>query len=56
VAVTVSHSAPVEADTAADSVAYINAWVTDTNIDILSPQLYTSGTESSPDYAETSFC
>ena len=56
VVVTVSHSAPYEADTPADSVAYINAMVADTNIDMLSPQLYSSGTEPSPDYAETSFC
>jgi len=54
--VTVSHSAPYETDTPADAVALMNAFVADTNIDMLSPQLYSSGTETSPDYAETSAC
>jgi len=54
--ITVSHSAPYETDTPADAIALINAWVADTNVDMLSPQLYSSGTEPAPDYAETSAC
>ena len=54
VAVTTSHSAPYQCDTPEDAVAFVKAWTADANIDILSPQLYSSGSESSPEYAETS--
>jgi len=47
VLVTVSHSAPYGIN---DKVQLMNALFADPNIDILSPQLYSSGTESSNDY------
>ena len=50
VLVTTSHSAPYGI---ADASTLLNSWVTDPNIDILSPQLYTSGIETAPNY-ETS--
>jgi hypothetical protein len=56
VAVTTSHSAPYQCDSADDAVAFVKAWVTDSNIDILSPQLYSSGSETAPEFAETNSC
>lgn len=56
VAVTTSHSAPYQCDSAADAVAITKAWIADANIDILSPQLYSSGQEGVPEFAETSSC
>jgi len=56
VAVTTSHSAPYQCDTPEDAVAFVKAWAADANIDILSPQLYSSGSEGSPEYAETNSC
>jgi len=45
--VTVSHSAPYGCS---DKVALMNAFFGDSNTDYLSPQLYTSGNEASPDF------
>jgi len=56
VGVTTSHSAPYQTSTPATAVDLVKAWVGDDNVDILSPQLYGSGTETSPDFAETSSC
>jgi len=56
VGVTTSHSAPYETDTPEVAVDLIKNWVQDSNIDFLSPQLYSSGMEGSPDFAETSNC
>merc|ERR550525_81214 len=56
VAVTTSHSAPYQCDSAADAVAITKAWIADANIDILSPQLYSSGQEGTPEFAETNSC
>lgn len=56
VVVTMSHSAPYQTDTPQDAVAFVKAWVRDGNIDMVSPQLYSSGMESSPDLRETFFC
>lgn len=56
VIVTVAHSAPYHTDTPTDGVELMKAWVMDENIDILSPQLYSSGTESVPDFDETYNC
>mmetsp|Transcript_16569 Transcript_16569/g.36654 ORF Transcript_16569/g.36654 Transcript_16569/m.36654 type:complete len:250 (-) Transcript_16569:118-867(-) len=56
VAVTTSHSAPYQCDAPEDAVAYVKAWVADGNIDILSPQLYSSGQEAAPEFAETNSC
>ena len=48
VIVTTSHSAPYDCDTPETAIALVVAWVQDPNIDILSPQLYTTGFETSP--------
>jgi hypothetical protein len=56
VGVTTSHSAPYATDTPEDAIAFVKAWVQDDNIDILSPQLYSSGQESSPEFDETATC
>lgn len=37
-------------------VDLVKAWAADANIDYLSPQLYSSGIEGSPEFAETSYC
>ncbi len=54
--ITTSHSAPYATDTPADAVNYVKAWVQDTNIDYISPQLYSDGTELTPDFSETGSC
>ena len=46
VGVTTSHSAPYQTDEPADAVAFVKAWVADPRIDVLSPQLYSSGSEA----------
>lgn len=56
VGVTTSHSAPYQCDSPEDAIALVKAWVVDSNIDILSPQLYSSGQESAPEFAETASC
>jgi len=56
VGVTTSHSAPYETDTPNVAVDLVKNWVKDSNIDFLSPQLYSSGLEGAPDFAETSNC
>jgi len=55
-AITVSHTAPYDCDTPQDAVDFVKAFVQDANVDIISPQLYTSGWESQPDFAVTGFC
>jgi len=56
VAVTTSHSAPYSTDPPEDAATYVSSWAQSTNVDILSPQLYTSGLEAEPDFAETWNC
>jgi len=56
VGVTTSHSAPYMTDTPQVAVDLVKSWVKDSNIDLLSPQLYSSGNEGAPDFAETSNC
>eukprot|EP00729_Bicosta_minor_P004956 gene4956-4683_t len=56
VGVTTSHSAPYATDTPEVAVALVKAWAVDPNVDVLSPQLYSSGQESSPEFDETSAC
>ena len=56
VIVTTSHSAPYDCDTPETAIALVVAWVQDDNIDILSPQLYTTGLETSPSFEHTSEC
>ena len=53
VAVTTSHSAPYQCDAPEDAVAFVKAWAADANIDILSSQLYSSGSETSPEFANS---
>lgn len=56
VGVTISHSAPYQTDSPAVAVALVRAWAADPNIDILSPQLYSSGQEPAPQFDETASC
>lgn len=56
VVITTSHSAPYQTNTPATATALVTAWVQDTNVDVISPQLYSSGYETSPDFAETNSC
>lgn len=56
VIVTMSHSAPYYTESPEDAVAFIKAWVQDENIDIISPQLYSSGHETGPVLDETYTC
>ena len=53
VVVTTSHSAPSNTTTPQDAIDIVTAWQTDSNIDMLSPQIYSTGTEASPDFSET---
>jgi LysM repeat protein len=50
VLVTVSHSAPFKID---DAAALMSSFFSSTNIDFLSPQLYTTGEETQNDYSLT---
>lgn len=56
VIVTTSHSAPYQTQTPDVAVALVKSWVRDKNIEAVSPQLYSSGQEGAPDFAETSQC
>ena len=56
VVVTMSHSAPYYTESPEDAVALVKSWVQDDNIDIISPQLYSSGHESGPILDETFTC
>ena len=56
VIVTMSGSAPFSCDTPQDAVDLVKAWVQDSNIDILSPKLYSVGNETKPEFDETSSC
>ena len=56
VAVTTSHSAPYQVDSPDVAPALVKSWAADANVDILSPQLYSSGTEAAPQFATTSSC
>jgi hypothetical protein len=50
VIVTTSHSAPLVTNNAA---AFIDMWIHSTDIDIISPQLYSRGEEKEPEFATT---
>merc|ERR1712150_452245 len=56
VMVTTSHSAPYQCDTAQDAVDILKAWCADDNLDVISPQLYSSGRESKPELVPTNSC
>merc|ERR1719217_1042656 len=53
VMVTTSHSAPYATATASSKLALLDAWVKSKNIDLFSPQLYTSGHEKIPEFEIT---
>jgi len=53
VMVTTSHSAPYAASSEKAKELLVDSWVASDHIDIFSPQLYTSGSESSPEFANT---
>jgi hypothetical protein len=55
-AITVSHTAPYDTNTPQDATDFVSAFVQDANVDIISPQLYTSGFENQPDFAVTGNC
>ena len=48
--VTTSHSAPYAAGSDTSKMALVDSWAKDDNIDIFSPQLYTSGNEDKPEF------
>ena len=50
---TVSHSAPYGAPDEANAQSQMRAFFEDSNIDYLSPQLYTTGEEQENNYATT---
>ena len=52
VLVTTSHSAPYAASSDNAKELLVDSWVASKNIDIFSPQLYTSGTEAAPEFDE----
>jgi len=56
VGVTTSHSAPYQCDSPHDAVDFVKAWCADPNVDVISPQLYSSGMEGTPELASTSSC
>ena len=56
VGVTTSHSGPFDTDTPQIAVDLVKYWISEPNIDFLSPTLFSTGTESTPDFEETNFC
>ena len=56
VVVATSHSAPKSTIMPADGVDFIKAWTNDSNIDIISPKLFETGTETIPNFSETASC
>mmetsp|Transcript_12623 Transcript_12623/g.25746 ORF Transcript_12623/g.25746 Transcript_12623/m.25746 type:complete len:114 (-) Transcript_12623:34-375(-) len=56
VIITTSHSAPYQTDDASVAVDLVKSWCNSENVDYLSPQLYSSGMEGSPELDETSSC
>jgi len=53
VMVTTSHTAPYAAASDASKPMMVDSWVKSNDIDIFSPQLYTSGREGKPEFDET---
>jgi len=56
VAITVSHTAPYDTDSPQIATQLVQSFVANTDVDIISPQLYTSGWENAPDFALTGSC
>ena len=53
VMITTSHSAPYAASSNHAKQLFVDSWVKSKDIDIFSPQLYTSGYEANPDFGMT---
>ena len=51
VVITTSHSGPYRAESPQDAVNFVKSWVSDPNVHVISPQLYSSGYEGTPDFA-----
>ena len=56
VGLTIPHTAPFQTDTPEIAINLVTSWTEDENIDFISPQLYSVGNETSPDYEETGKC
>merc|ERR1711918_209760 len=57
VGLTTSHSAPYETDSPSDAKRLVESWCANGgDLDLISPQLYTTGYETAPDFAVTSSC
>ncbi|GMH80603.1 hypothetical protein TrST_g632 [Triparma strigata] len=56
VVITTSHSAPYATDTPSVAVDLVKSWCSDPNVDVISPQLYSSGMEATPETDETASC
>ena len=54
VMITTSHSAPYSADTDEIRIAFVESWIKSPDVDYISPQLYTSGSEGSPEMEPSS--
>lgn len=55
VIVTTSHSGPYDMN-GVEATKLVKSWVKDHNIDYISPQLYSTGREANPEFAETNNC
>jgi len=56
VIVSTTHTAPVGAASAKDRTRFVKAWAKNAWIDVISPQLYANGDETSPEFAGTWSC
>jgi len=56
VGVTTSHSGPTGVTGGADAATLVKGWVADPNMALLSPQLYTTGQEDTPEFVTTATC
>mgnify|MGYP006104787163 CR=1 FL=1 len=56
VGLTIPHSAPFETDTPQVAIDLVTSWAQEENIDFISPQLYSAGNETSPDFEQTGKC
>lgn len=57
VGITVSHSAPFSTPTPQDAVDLVKSWCQNgQNVEVISPQLYSTGLETTPEFAPTFSC
>ena len=54
VMITTSHSAPYSAKSDEVRIAFVESWIKSPDVTYLSPQLYTSGGEGSPEFEPSS--